>query len=164
MKYEIARFALSAVAALLLGRPTPVFAQDDNQGWNKLDSSFTLDTFVVNGCTGEQVHVVGHIDITMKTRVNPDGSTDIREQDHAVGEGDGLTSGTQYRFNELDVSDTSLGPNPDGTPFSFTELRKQRVIGLGNTPNQRATFTLQLVIDANGNLLVDVQDFSLKCN
>jgi len=159
---------MAVLAALVfgLGHPTRVLAYDgEGQGWMKSEVAFSLDTNIINGCNnGENVHILGPGDISIKTRLKSDGAVEVKEQDALKGDGTGDTSGAQYKFMERAHIDTSLGPNPDGTPFSYLEQRRQRLIGLGSTPDQFITYYIQLVIDGAGNVTVDIFDFNVECN
>lgn len=159
---------MAVLAALVfgLGHPTFVLAYDGGgQGWMKSEITFSLDTNIINGCNnGDNVHILGVGEISLKTRLKSDGTLEVKEQDALRGGGTGDTSGAQYKFMELAHIDTSLGPNPDGTPFSYLERRRQRLIGLGSTPDQFITYYIQLVINGAGNVTVDTFDFNIECN
>lgn len=153
-------FALSIVLPVCASEPA-----DDDAGWLKSTVLFKLDTNVVNGCdaNGDAVHIVGEGLITLKTRVSADGTVELRERDNFTGDGTDA-SGSQYHFFELAHIDTSVGPNPDNTPFSYSERRRQTLIGMGGVPNQVITFNVLLVIDGSGNVTVDIFDFQLECH
>jgi hypothetical protein len=155
-----------AVLALGLAHPARVLADDDqDDGWMKTEQIYPFfDTNIINGCSnGESVHIVGHGVVVIKTRVNADGTLQLKERDAFTGEGTS-TSGAQYTLNEDAHFSESIGPNPDGTPFSFTQRSKQTLHGVGGIPDQRITFDIELVIDGAGNVTVDIFNFNLDCN
>jgi hypothetical protein len=158
--------AMLAVLAFGLGYPTRVLADDgEDNGWVKSEVTFALDTNIVNGCyNDENVHILGVGEVSLKSRLKSDGTIDVKELDALSGGGTGDMSGAQYKFMERAHIDTSLGPNPDGTPFSYLEKRRQRLIGLGGVPDQFITYYINLVIDGAGNITVDVFDFNVECN
>jgi len=82
----------------------------------------------------------------VKTRVKLGGTLDLKELDAFTGDGTGSTSGAQYKLMEHAHIDESVGPNLDGTPFSYLERRTQRLIGLGGVPDQFITFYIHLVL------------------
>jgi hypothetical protein len=162
----IVRFApaILAVIALSVVQPTRAIADDEDTGWTKSVQTFTFETYVTNGCNdSDNVHILGELLVSVKTRLNNDGSVDTKETDHANGEGTG-TSGSQYTFDEIGHVNESFGPNPDGTPFSYSERRKSTLKGVGGVPDQRVTFTILLIIDGSGNVTTDIFDFKLECN
>jgi hypothetical protein len=157
------RVAMLAALTFGLWHPTHVLADaDGDNGWAKSKVTFALDQIIVNGCNGEFTHILGVGVISVKSRVNPDGTLGFKEHDLFRGDGTG-TSGAQYMYHEIAHIDESLGPNPDGTPFSYLERRKQRLVGLGDTPDQFITFYIQLVIDGAGNVTVDIFNVNIEC-
>lgn len=73
-------------------------------------------------------------------------------------------SGAPYKFDEIGRIDNFIGPNPDGTPFHYIEHRRQKLKGLNGVPDQFITLDIQLVIDGDGNVIADIQNFSLVCH
>jgi hypothetical protein len=101
MKQRLTR-SVTLVLALCLsaGYPAPVlaFANDDNS-WTKSEVTADLDINVINGCTSddENVHLTGSILVSLKTRLNADGSFDVKEVDH-ISYQEFLTADSQGRY------------------------------------------------------------------
>ena len=157
--------AVVLTLGLSVDHPLRAFTpDDDNAGWIRTDVIFDLDTFVINSCyNDDRVHILGEGLISVKTRILSDGTMEIKEKDHFSG--DGLdASGSRYTFKEDAHINQSIGPNPDGTPFSYMERRKQKLKGVGGTPDQRITYDIRLIIEGDGTVTVDIFNVQIECN
>jgi hypothetical protein len=103
-------------------------------------------------CTGETITIEGTIHLVF--RLNADGSAGAHENVHL--DGTGTPSGGGYAYNG--ETNQQLHVAADG---SFTlDARSQAVlVAKGKAPNERIVITQHLVVDSNGNVVVD--DFSV---
>jgi len=155
---------LIAATCCVLNSKRAYAIQDDDAGWTRTKEVFPLNITVGNSCRdSEVVHIEGTALIVTSTRLLDDGTVEIREKDVFEGDGTG-TSGARYEFKEPAHLNISTGPNPDGTPFSYTERRTQTLKGAGGVPDQRISYNIHLVIDADGNVTVDIFDTKVDCN
>jgi len=103
---------------------------------------------VFNECTGEWVMLEGDVHLVLTEVVRDDGTIQRRQNGNARGWGVGEESGAVYVFNENFHFNRTI---TTGTAFSRSADIYTRLVGLGDTPNQRMIYTLTLDIDEDGN-------------
>jgi len=169
MKYSIWS-AISALALLLSIGSVAIRqanAQDstNNTQWLRTEQDFQFNTTVLNGCVaggGESVTLADTGHISVRTRFHQ-GFLDIKEADTFSGSGTGSVTGVAYDYAENDAISTTVGPNPDGTPFSFTNHEVAHLSAEGQVSNQTVQFDIRLVIDSTGNITTNIDNFNIHC-
>jgi hypothetical protein len=113
-------------------------------------------------CTGDNVTFNGTLHLMIHQVSHPDGdaffSLRLDYQD-VVGVGD--PSGNTYRIQNSSHSIQDLRVTG---PFEEIVTNDGHVISEGSSPNEMMRFTLHLVINANGQVQVDVQKVENVCN
>ena len=113
---------------------------------------FSPDSFKsYNDCTGEWVQLELDVHICATLVETSDGTIQLRQSVNAHGWGVGLESGAIYRY----ISNTHyLETHPTGIAYSQSSVRRARLIGLGDTPNQTLI----------SNFIYDVDEFGFITN
>ena len=115
--------------------------------------------FNVNGCT-ERVRVTGEAHILGTFTLSPSENETDRFHVNASGTGTGLASGASYRFND-----------PINLTAHFRDDVRQvesqgqtlTLIGVGGVPNTKIVGRFQLVVNANGETTVEIDQTDTIC-
>lgn len=103
--------------------------------------------FFFNDCTGEFVLLEGEMHMVSSFVLQEDLSFRLMQSVNVYAWGIGFNSGAEYRWNEnvhLAIVD------PAGIEHSFTQDTHSRLIGLGDTPDERVVATFLFEVDEFG--------------
>lgn len=148
------------VMAVLVTLPVHAGAVTD-----KLIMTVPINRIVTNdGCTDAApvaILLVGEIHVVAHLTVTPQGNVSVHVLRHPRGlTGVDLISGATYHaVGETRFTETLHGPS--GGTFTFVENFK--MIGVGKAPNYLIHVTYHETVNANGELTVVVDHFSVAC-
>ncbi len=122
-----------------------------------------LDQVVVIPCTGEIVHLTGELHVLTISTLSKRGM--LHTESHfqpmnVVGVGE--TSGDVYHAVGITRSDMTLNTT-GGFPVVTTLVNDFYIIGVGSAVNYRVHSTIQMTINANGEVTADVDNTTIEC-
>jgi hypothetical protein len=152
--------AVALLAVILV--PTGAQAQAQVNGRQIFD--FPWDARFPNPCNRERLFCTGNAQVTTHGVTDADGSihlvAQLRNEDtHCIG----VDSGIEYRW--IDGANARLHGllDCDGTACSLTEVRTSLWVSNGPEPNFRQQLKTTLIINANGEVILDEDTVSLSC-
>lgn len=128
------------------------------------DLPFSWDFWVdcAVGGAGEWVHAEGTIHYLLHETLSPSGQGNYVMQSHPAGlTGTGQTTGDTYRTAGSAKETDTFGA--EDLPLTVSYVQNARLIGPGPHNNYLATETYRLVINANGDVLLDSYELSPRC-
>lgn len=115
---------------------------------------------VFNDCTGEDIRFAGEFHEVLKSRVDKNGTFHGTYDVNAHGEGEGLTTGNRYIWNDTYMEEFV---NPQGCAFTLTSPDFYlRLISQGSLPNQLLKVNRTFGLDANCQFFSSL-DVELRC-
>ena len=153
---------LLLVGSLVLGAlaPTPLFGAPGNHTKDVIVENFDIVIPAAEGCSGEDVHVFGTLDIIIQT------TTDSRGGLHVVFHltphltGVGLSTGLEYNA----VGPTQIVTFVDGTgPRVTAAVNVIRLISPGSSDNLVITETIHVTVNAKGTTTVEFDNVKAAC-
>jgi len=146
---------LLAVAAL---RPAQGTAQASTDR-----QSFTFQDVVTcaNNGLGEDVDVSGQFTLVEHPRQSASGNTQFTFKVSAHGTAVGQTTGDRYTFNSQTREHTVMAV--DGAPYTMLIAFKAQLNGKGSASNQWLSGNMHVVINANGDMTSEVNNFRFEC-
>jgi hypothetical protein len=153
---------LAVGLVLVILSPLPKARADGNpdQGWSVVEQTIPVDINQINSCNGDTVSLHGEATLTTRVKVQPDGSTSVKQSSSLDGTGSGTPSGAAYTFSDSTV--TSI----DGVtalPFSFFINRTAKLIGDG-VPDLYVHAVVHVTINTDGTVTHDMQNIGINCN
>jgi len=155
--------AIAAGAALLLacaernGPTTPRTPSFDLV--NAANAPAPFSTVVFNPCNGENVDIDGTIQLRFDTRSDANGGSHTVGRIFERGKGTGEVTGANYVFN----TDSTINVNAEAIQQGVSQIVYIRLIGQGPAPNFLGKQVLHFTVNANGDLVGVVDDFSGEC-
>jgi hypothetical protein len=154
--------ALALAAGLLtltlLSKPAQAQAQTST------DIERTPFIEFVSGCSGEETFLLeGTLRTVAHTTMDASGGFHTKFQFHLWGQGEGLSSGDKYVFN--DIQNRTFNSRT-GAVLNITQLQTFQIIRQGSatpTDDLQATTLVHLTINAQGELTAEVRNESVSC-
>jgi hypothetical protein len=120
-------------------------------------------SFSVESCSGELVFVEGTSLTVAHTTIDANGGFHTNFQFNVKGQGEGLSSGDKYVFNDIRNSTFN---SPTGAVLNVTQLQTFKIIRQGSatpTDDLQAKTLVHLTINAQGELIAEVRNESVSC-
>jgi hypothetical protein len=157
---RLARFALKAGFAILVvmasARPTGA------QSPMKSEICFPVNGPIDDMCTGETVLINAEECLKAHANIDASGGTHLNGVGMITGTAVGLTTGNQYVIHSVAVVNQNTNGNNLGgnaTIQSYADL-----ISKGSLPNERATITGHITINADGTITVRDAEITDICH
>ena len=126
---------------------------------NSANAPAPFSTVVFNPCNGENVAIDGTIQLRFDTRNDANGGSHTVGRIFERGKGTGLVTGANYVFN----TDSTINVNAAAIQQEVSQIVYIRLIGQGLVPNFLGKQVLHFTVNANGDLVGVVDDFSGEC-
>jgi hypothetical protein len=120
--------------------------------------TFPFSSDVLNECTGEYVYIEGEVHLYLTEVVGEDGTVRLKQNGNASGWGVGSISGAKYRYDQNFHFTQIITP---GVAQSQTADIHTRLIGLGQTPNERMVYTFRFDVDESGTATTSMSDIAI---
>jgi hypothetical protein len=154
--------ALALAAGLLtltlLSKPAQAQAQ------TSIDIERTPFSDFVSGCSGEEYFLLeGTLQTVAHTTMDANGGFHTKVEFHIWGQGEGLSSGDKYVFNDIRNSTFN---SPTGAVLNVTQLQTSQLIRQGSatpTDDLQAKTLVHISINAQGELTAEVRNESVSC-
>jgi hypothetical protein len=155
--------ALALAAGLLtltlLSKPAQAQAQ------TSIDIERTPFSDFVSGCSGEEYFLLeGTLKTVAHTTMDASGGFHTKFQFHLWGQGEGLSSGDKYVFN--DIANSNIIRSPTGADLIATEAQTFKITRQGSvmtTDDFQAIAVVHFTINAQGELTAEVHHFEQVC-
>jgi hypothetical protein len=147
---------------LVLGvlAPAALFGAPGNHTKDVFVENFDIVVPAAEGCSGEDVHVFGTLDLTLQTTTDGRGGLHVvfHLTPHLTGVG--LSTGLEYNA----VGPTQTVDFVDGTgPRVTVAVNVIRLISPGATDNLVITETIHVTVNAKGTTTVDFDNVRAAC-
>ena len=116
-------------------------------------------SFNVRGCT-ERVHVTGTFHVVTIFNLSPSGSETDHFHINASGMGTGLTSGTEYRFND---AINLMQQWRDNTRTLESDVETLKLNGVGSAQNMILRGRFHITVNANGETTAEFDQTETVC-
>jgi hypothetical protein len=132
-----------------------------DEGWTRVDITIPVGEVSVNACNMDEfVTLSGQLSATIGTKVQPDGTTSVKEEDTVFATGVGSISGATYTLSDT----TSFQINGlSSLPFSFIGDRLSKLIGDG-VPDMYLHYRTKLTLNEDGTVTHDDSSINMVCN
>ena len=155
------RLLLLAVS-LVLGAlvPATLFGAPGNHAKDVIVEDFDIVVPASEGCSGEDVHVFGTLDLIIQTTTDSHGGLHVvfHLTPHLTGVG--LSTGLEYNA----VGPTQTVDFVDGTgPRVTVAVNVIRLISPGSSDNLVITETIHVTVNANGTTTVEFDNVNAAC-
>lgn len=140
--------------------PRFLLAASPNHTKTTFVEPFDLVIPAADGCSGEDVHVFGDLDITVQTTTDSSGG--LHTEVHLVPQltGVGLSTGLEY----IAVGPTHVVTFINGTGASvLSGVNITRLISPGSTDNLVLNQTIHVTVNANGTTTVEFDRVTFVC-
>jgi hypothetical protein len=137
---------------------SPAFAQSTHST-DRFTEDFDLVVPASEGCTGEDVHVYGPIDVTVQTTTDAKGNTHLVTHYTPHLTAVGLTSGTRY----LAVGPTQIVSFDAAGPSVFNVANIIITVAPGSGDNFVLTEVVHVTLNANGQVTVEFDRINVAC-
>lgn len=124
-----------------------------------------VDRTIFSGCTGEDIHIVGTIDVVFQFVATTSDVVILNGSANLVGvTGVGLTSGLTYRLGGRSILgfDGPAVHTSDGLQV-FIGQTTQVLVSTGAAPNQLLKVQLRFVQTADGTVRTEFSDLTVTC-
>jgi hypothetical protein len=156
------RVSVLAVAlTLMFFSPAPLARADGNpdEGWTRVDETLPIALNIPNSCNGDAVTLNGQGTLTTETKIQPDGTTDIRTTVSISLTGTGSPSGADYTLSDSSVTHvTGVGT----LPFSLFINRLAKLVGTG-VPDLYVHAIVHVTINADFTFTHDMDKVTIDC-
>ena len=120
------------------------------------------DLLMFNPCAGEMMELEGEYSVRCQIVATPNGGKTVTVHQRVRAQGFGVDSGERYVVNDRSSETKRINPNNEQKVFTFRA--GARMIAPGHGPNAHVTRTVTLVVDANGEIRVDVDEgLAIEC-
>ena len=137
---------------------SPAFAKGGHTT-ERFTEDFDFVVPVSEGCTGEEVHVYGPIDVVVQTTTDAQGNTHLVTHYSPHLTAVGLTSGTRY----LAVGPTQIVSFDAGGPAVFNVANIIITVAPGSGDNFVLTEVVHVTLNANGEVTVEFDRINVAC-
>ena len=141
LRTKLAVTTAIAISALLLTAPAL-----SNVTFNEREP---FNFIFFNACTGEDVLVDGIFHEVVREKFRSDGSFSLVARINAHGNGIGLSSGSEYVWNDTFVTEVD---DPPTIAFSFSQTSYLRLIGKGQTANALIRIEFLFRVNPDGTI------------
>jgi hypothetical protein len=154
-----AKFGLTMVVAALvaLGSARPTEAQNPGR------TCAPFNTVTFDMCTGEFVAITGEACTDIFFHVDASGGAHVTIHETIRGTAVGVTSGNEYVFHTEILTEENVNSG-NNAQDELTLVADANLISKGSLPNDRATITTHITIDANGDVTSMDVDLAEKCD
>ena len=152
--------SLIGMLVFVLLSPRFLLAASPNHTKTTFVEPFDLVIPAADGCSGEDVHVFGDLDITVQTTTDSSGG--LHTEVHLVPQltGVGLSTGLEY----IAVGPTHVVTFINGTGASvLSGVNITRLISPGSTDNLVLNQTIHVTVNANGTTTVEFDRVTFVC-
>ena len=162
MRRRISSRLLLLAGSLVLGAmaPATLFGAPGNHTKDSFVMNFDIVVPAAEGCSGEDVHIFGTLDITIQTTTDSRGGLHVifHLTPHLTGVG--VSTGLEYNA----VGPTHTVDFVDGTgPRVTAGINIIRLISPGSTDNLQITETFHVTVNAKGVTTVDFDNVTAAC-
>jgi hypothetical protein len=150
-----------AVVVLLAFTPlTPARAANNHTTTTRFVENLDIVISASDGCSGEDVHVFGTLDVVVQTTEDGHGGNHVGFHLTPHLSAEGLSSGLEYRTagpSEVVTFDEA------GSPRVLTGINLIRLIAPGSADDLQIKETIRVIVNADGTVTVDSEGVTAAC-
>jgi len=129
-------------------------------------TQYTLDTpvnnqVIVNSCNNDMVTLSGTMHFEYHFQIDPSGNTNFFITSTSNLTGTGAPSNASYVGKDPTQYHTIT---KQAQASDFTDIQKIKLVAQGPTPNMTLRQQVHVVVDTHGNMKVDKNNYTVKCN
>jgi hypothetical protein len=129
-------------------------------------TTYTLDTpvsnqVIINSCNNDTVTLSGTMHFEYHFQTDPSGNTNFFIHSTSNLNGTGAPSNASYVGKDSTDYHTIT---KQAQASDFTDIQKIKLVAQGPTPNMTLRLQVHVLVDTQGNIKIDKNSFTVKCN